>query len=115
MADATVIDVLDETLAPGAAGRTSPAAHLTAAFAAAEVTGPRGVALREVPFLTMVGIRVRPGSPAAARLEERLGTSLPAACGEVSTGQRCDVVWLSPDEFLAVGAEPPAALTSALL
>lgn len=39
----------------------SPAAHLARRFAQAEVTGARGVSLRELPFLTQVGLRVVPG------------------------------------------------------
>jgi sarcosine oxidase subunit gamma len=95
--------------------RISPAAHLEARFAAAEVSGARAVALREVPFLTMVGVRAAPGSAAAARIETRLGTPLPSACGSVTTGDGVSVLWLSPDEFLVVSDEEPAQLTSRLL
>lgn len=93
----------------------SPAAHLAERFAAAEVTGRRGVRLREVPFLTMVGIRAVPGSAAAGRVETRLGTGLPSSCGAVTTGDGVLVLWLSPDEFLVVSDQRPDELTSALV
>jgi sarcosine oxidase, subunit gamma len=94
----------------------SPAAHLAERFAAAEVSGPRAVRIREVPFLTMVGLRVVPGSVTAGRVETRLGVSLPSACGAVSIGDGVSVLWLSPDEFLVVSDErQPAPLTAALV
>jgi sarcosine oxidase subunit gamma len=95
------------------AGRLSPAAHLSEAFAWAEVTGARAVRISETPFLSMVGLRVRPGSAAAERVETALGVALPARCGSVSTGESCSVLWLSPDEFLIVSADGPAHLTRA--
>ncbi|MCH6471669.1 sarcosine oxidase subunit gamma [Sinomonas terrae] len=82
--------------------RRSPAAHLAAQFAAAEVTGLHSLALREAPFRTMVGLRVVPGTDAARRVEERLGAPLPARCGEVAVGAGSSVLWLGPDEFLVV-------------
>jgi sarcosine oxidase subunit gamma len=93
----------------------SPAAHLSERFAAAGVAGHRAVRIREVPFLTMVGVRSAPGTAAAARIETRLGAPLPSACGDVSTGEGASVLWLSPDEFLVVSDEPPAGLTSRLV
>lgn len=88
----------------------SPAAHLAEEFAAAEVTGPRAVRIREIGFVTMIGIRVAPGTPAARGVESRLETALPAACGSVAWAGDAAVVWLSPDEFLVVTAEPAAQL-----
>lgn len=111
MADSTVTEEL----------RVSPAAHLAAAFAAAEVAGVRGVRLREVPFVTMIGIRVAPGTAAAGRIEGVLATSLPTSCGQIAVGERSSVLWLSPDEFLAVlrdgvsSDEVPSELTAALV
>ena len=107
-----------EAATKGAAGLrpVSPAAHLAEQFAAAEVSGPRAVRIREVPFLTMVGVRAVLGSPAAARIETRLGGPLPSACGAVTTGDGVSVLWLSPDEFLVVSDEQqPAPLTTALV
>lgn len=104
----------------GTLGAISPAAHLAEVFAAATVTGARGVQLREVPFLTQIGIRVVPGTDAAAQVEARLGAALPTRCGQVTTAQPgtgagVTVLWLSPDEFLAVGEQTPAEQTPAEL
>lgn len=82
----------------------SPLAHLREQLSAAAVTGPRAVALTEVPFLTMVNVRVDPASEAATRIEKVLGAPLPRECGETTD----TVAWLGPDEWLVVseGAEP---------
>lgn len=96
-------------------GRLSPAAHLADRFVAADVSGPRAVRLREVPFLTMVGVRAVHGSAAAGRIEARLGAGLPTACGAVTTGDGGTLLWLSPDEFLVVSRLQPAELTAALV
>ena len=93
----------------------SPAAHLSERFAAAEVTGARAVSIREVPFLTMVGVRAVPGSAAARAIEARLEISLPTACGAVASGAGVSAVWLSPDEFLVFSDGPPSELASALV
>jgi sarcosine oxidase subunit gamma len=95
--------------------RVSPAAHLAMRFAAAEVTGPRAVRLRELPFQTMVGLRVTPGTPAAGRVEAALGTALPARCGQVAAGQGCSALWLAPDEFLVLSSDQPDAETAVLV
>ena len=105
------------------AGRrpVSPAAHLADRFAASEVSGPRAVSLREVPFLTMVGVRVDLGSAAAGRIEARLGLTLPSSygtvgVGQVETGEGLSALWLSPDEFLVITEErSPSVLTSGLV
>ncbi|WP_334172767.1 sarcosine oxidase subunit gamma [Sinomonas sp.] len=99
--------------------RRSPAGHLAAQFAAAEVTGPHSVALREVPFRTMVGLRVVAGTDAARRVEEWLGTPLPARCGDVALGSGNAILWLGPDEFLVVAplgsAAAPTEATASLV
>lgn len=92
-----------------------PAAHLAQRFADAAVTGARGVALREVPFLTMIGIRVAPRSDAAARIEARSGVSLPDAVGAVGAGEDAAALWLAPDEFLLVSARPASELLPGLV
>lgn len=94
----------DEMTMTDVAGlRRSPASHLATEMAAADVDGARGVRLREVPFLTMIGVRVEPGSAAASAVTDLLGFELPARCGDV-TGSAADVaaLWLGPDEFLVV-------------
>lgn len=80
--------------------RRSPAAHLADAMAAA--TAPT-VALREIAFPVQLGVRAVPGSDTAAALEELYGLELPAGHGQV-TGDPdgFHVIWLGPDEFLAV-------------
>jgi len=95
-------------------GRVSPAAHLGGLFAAAEVSGSRGVRVRELPFLTMVGLRVEPGSAAAERAQDLLGAALPARCGAVAAAGDSTVLWLSPDEFLLVSGDKPTAVTQSL-
>ncbi|MEE1622209.1 sarcosine oxidase subunit gamma [Zafaria sp. Z1313] len=72
-------------------------------MAAAAVEGERAVSLREIAFSVQLGLRAVPGSDSAAALERALGVPLPARAGEV-TGEASaqHVLWLSPDEFLAV-------------
>ncbi|PRI10663.1 sarcosine oxidase subunit gamma [Leucobacter massiliensis] len=83
--------------------RVSPAAHLADAMRAGEITGPRAVSLRELPFVPQLGLRCVPGSASAAAVEEALGLPLPARVGEVSGDpDGLHVLWLGPDEFLAV-------------
>ena len=83
--------------------RRSPAAHLAELMRAAAVTGERAVSLTEIPFLAMAGIRVQPGSDAAAAVTDVLGCDLPAGCGEVTgSPDGLAVLWLGPDEFLLV-------------
>ncbi len=85
--------------------RASPAQHLQQ-----EMTQGSGaaVALREVPFLTQIGLRAVPGTPAGDALEAALGTTLPRQVGEVTGTGDPAVLWLSPDEFLAVGPDEAA-------
>ena len=84
--------------------RRSPLAHLEDVLREGAVTGERGVTLREVPFLTQVGLRVEPGSAAAAALENAAGVALPAKVGETTgdtDGSGGNAVgWLGP------GGEP---------
>jgi sarcosine oxidase, subunit gamma len=94
--------------------RRSPLEHLTNALAAASVAGPRGVALTERPFCTMISVRVGHGEPAAARLEAVLGAALPTQSGRVSSGVDYDVVPLGPDEFLVFGATEDDLLAARL-
>lgn len=110
MAESTMTIAPEEaTLADEVLGhRRSPGHDLAAEMAAG--SGEQ-VRLREVPFLTQVALRAVPGTPAADALEQRLGVPLPRRVGEVSSSPVEDVavLWLSPDEFLAVG--PDEAVT----
>ena len=85
------------------AGRVAPAAHLSAAMAAVGERSEGAVALREVEFAVQMGLRARPGSDSATALEQVLGLPLPTGHGQV-TGDPAGrhVLWMSPDEFLAV-------------
>ncbi|SEQ44354.1 sarcosine oxidase subunit gamma family protein [Arthrobacter sp. OV608] len=79
--------------------RVSPAAPLGGAFEAGSVKGV--VELREVSFLTMVGLRVDRNSDAGQRIAAVTG-GLPAASGGVSGTGDTSVLWLGPEEFLVV-------------
>ncbi|MDN5756004.1 MAG: sarcosine oxidase subunit gamma family protein [Micrococcaceae bacterium] len=96
-----------------AALRTSPVGYLARDMAAGSVAGERGVALRELPFLTQIGLRVVPGSATARVMESALGLSLPQRVGEVGGDQDRAVLWQGPDEFLLVG--PPDSVDAAPL
>lgn len=68
----------------------------------------RQVRLREIAFLTQVAIRASASSRSAQALASALGTALPTRVGEVSgaaDGRGVAVLWLSPDELLAVGGD----------
>lgn len=106
--------VLEAQGIPAGLRPVSPAGHLAERFAAATVTGDRGVSLREVPWVTMVGLRVQPGSDPAGRIENELGLRLPAGSGQIATTGRRHVLWLSPDEFLLIAPDGADTLVTAL-
>ena len=100
--------------------RKSPVSPLGTAFEAGSVAGT--VELREVPFLTMAGLRVDPAGDAGERLGVLTG-GLPAASGEVRGSGNTAVLWLGPAEFLLVapaeaheslGGDLPRTLIEAL-
>ncbi|QCB96266.1 sarcosine oxidase subunit gamma [Arthrobacter sp. PAMC25564] len=86
------------------AARRSPASHLAEAFAAGSVPGT--VELKEIPYQTMVGIRVERGSDAGTRIASVTG-GLPASCGDVNGAavNGAAVLWLGPTEFMVVAPE----------
>ncbi|MFJ3509352.1 sarcosine oxidase subunit gamma [Streptomyces luteogriseus] len=95
--------------------RRSPLAHLEKRMREAAVTGARGVTLRELPFLTMVALRVDPASGTAGRIETALGAPLPRRCGDTAASGGRTVLWLGPDEWLVLApSEETAALRDAL-
>lgn len=94
--------------------RRSPLADLAGTLAAADVTGDRGVALREVPFLTMVSVRAEPRSTAAAAIGEVLGGPLPDRVGSTTTAGEHTTLWLGPDEWLVVSTAPAGPLAARL-
>jgi sarcosine oxidase subunit gamma len=81
------------------AARVSPARQLAEAFAAGSLAGT--VELRELPFLTMVGLRAQAGADTAQRLAAVTG-GLPAGVGAVDSSGDTSVLWLGPGEFLVV-------------
>ncbi|MER7837007.1 sarcosine oxidase subunit gamma family protein [Streptomyces sp. NPDC096040] len=94
--------------------RTSPLAHLEERMRAATVTGARGVALAEWPFITMVNLRVDPASEAADRVEKTLGAALPRQCGHTTASGPHTVVWLGPDEWLVLSQAEATAVAAEL-
>jgi sarcosine oxidase subunit gamma len=118
MVEQVVTQVPEHVLSVPAAGlRRSPLAHLAAAMRSASMAGT-AVALREISFLTMAGLRVRPGSPAAGALDTAAGVSLPTRCGEVGgSPDGTAILWQGPDEFLLIapdGSDAVERLTRAL-
>ena len=83
--------------------RVSPAAHLAPLMSEASDAGGDAVGLRELSFAVQLGLRAEPESASGRALEAVLGLPLPRRVGEV-TGDSAGlhVLWLSPDEFLAV-------------
>ncbi|ONI72764.1 hypothetical protein ALI144C_42930 [Actinosynnema sp. ALI-1.44] len=59
----------------------------------------------EIPFLTMVNVRVPPTGDAAARISARLGGPLPVVPNSVVEAGRRHILWLGPDEWLVVGPD----------
>lgn len=83
--------------------RRSPAHEMAARLADGSGAAVR---LREVPFLTQIALRAVPDTPAGAALEAALGASLPRHHGAVTHGpDGVQVLWLAPDEFLAVAQD----------
>ncbi|MCY1159077.1 MAG: sarcosine oxidase subunit gamma [Citricoccus sp.] len=104
MAENTMTIDQSQASGPVAAGlRRTPAAHLAAEMAQVGERSQGAVAVRELAFPVQLGLRARPGSASAAALEGVLGAPLPTGHGQV-TGDPAGlhVLWLSPDEFLAV-------------
>ena len=70
-----------ETTAPEiAALRRSPLHDLREEMVQAEVTGDRGVSIREIPFLTLIALRVAP----ARRRRRRSSRSSASRCRRAS-------------------------------
>lgn len=94
--------------------RRSPLAHLKEQMRAASTNGSGGVALSEWPFVTMVNVRVTPGSAAANRIEKCLGARLPRHSGSTTTSNPYTTMWLGPDEWLVLCQGDNADLTAEL-
>ncbi|WP_077490842.1 sarcosine oxidase subunit gamma [Sinomonas mesophila] len=110
--------IAELTVPAGASAlRRSPAAQLAEAFEAASAAtaaagAQRAVAVREIPFLVQLGLRAVPGSQGAAAVEAALGAPLPTGHAGTTAGGGFTVLWIGPDEFLAVGDESPENFTS---
>jgi len=76
---------------------------------------PETVQLAEVPFLTMVNLRVDPEGPAAVRVASVLGAGPPTEPNTVVAAGEYAVLWLGPDEWLVVGPDCGVAGASALV
>ncbi|MDQ1066090.1 sarcosine oxidase subunit gamma [Streptomyces canus] len=92
--------------------RTSPLSHLQERMRAAGVGGARGVTLAELPFVTMVNVRVAPASEAAHRIGRTLGTPLPRRCGDTATSGLHTILWLGPDEWLVLSRADAGTVTA---
>jgi sarcosine oxidase, subunit gamma len=66
--------------------------------------------ITEIPFLTMVNVRVPPTSAAAAAIGARLGGPLPVVPGSVVDAGPRHILWLGPDEWLVVGPDGDTGL-----
>lgn len=99
----TTLDVIQRALTDPLRHRRSPGADLTELMA---TRSRQTVRLRELPFPTHLALRAT--SEAAVRaLGHALGAPLPDRVGAVTSGTRghggpVDVLWLAPDEWLAV-------------
>lgn len=65
---------------------------------------PTGMRARELPFLTQLTLRLRPGSPAARSVEALLGITLPGPLRAEMSGD-VKALWTGPDEWLLVASE----------
>ncbi|MFD7324153.1 sarcosine oxidase subunit gamma [Streptomyces sp. NPDC059875] len=65
---------------------------------------PTGLHARELPFLTQLTLRLRPGSTAAQAVEASLGITLPGPLRAEMSGD-VEVLWMGPDEWLLVAPE----------
>ncbi|MFF1304601.1 sarcosine oxidase subunit gamma [Streptomyces sp. NPDC058307] len=93
--------------------RTSPLSHLQERMRAAAVAGAQSVTLTEVPFLTMVNVRVDPTSAAAHRIGRTLGAPLPRRCGDTAASGLHTLMWLGPDEWLVLSSRADAGTVTA--
>lgn len=117
MASTTIEQAPDEAARAGGPAlarlRHSPAEHLAERFANASSTGRDGAVLREIPFVTMIAVRVDPAGGAASDMAGILGTKLPDSGGLAATGKKYSVLPQGPDEFIVVDndSQDPAVVT----
>lgn len=95
--------------------RRSPLAGMAREMMEQAVTGARSVRVSEWRFTTMVSLRLDPASPAAAAVEDVLGTALPRSAGVVTSHGQHSALWLGPDEWLVVSQMSADVLVAALM
>lgn len=94
MADATLF-----------ARRRSPLQDHGAALARGAVVGPRGVTLKEIPYLAQITVRGDAGdADFTGAVRAALGFELPLAANTVARSGDVSALWFGPDEWLVVGA-----------
>ena len=94
MADATLF-----------ARRRSPLQDHGAALSRGTVSGPRGVALREIPHLAQITLRGDPNdSDVLGAMRLALGFEPPLKANTVAASGDVSALWLGPDEWLVTGA-----------
>jgi sarcosine oxidase subunit gamma len=94
--------------------RRSPLHDMATEIRDGGVTGERAVELAEIPFLTMVGVRVAPDSAGAQGIGDALGAALPRKVGETSQAGGHTALWLGPDEWLVVSETAAETLVDQL-
>src|SRR3954447_14567918 len=92
--------------------RKSPLSHLQERMDAAAVRGAPGVTLTELPFVTMVNVRVDPASAAAERIGGPLAAPLPRRCGDTAAPGLHTIMWLGPDEWLVLSRDDAGTVTA---
>lgn len=95
--------------------RFSPLGDWDARFAAAAPA----ILLSELPFTTILSLRVRVDSAASAAVEAALGLNLPRHPSPIGASGSDRAIWLAPDEFLLTSQSRSArelseAITAAL-
>lgn len=94
--------------------RRSPLQDMAAELRAGAVAGDRAVQLAELPFLTMVSVRIDPDSTGARGIDGALGVPLPRRVGETSRHGEHTTLWLGPDEWLVVSEADAGTLVDRL-
>jgi sarcosine oxidase subunit gamma len=70
---------------------------------------PDRLQLAEVPYLSMVNLRVDPAGPVAGRIAALLGVELPTEPNTAVSSPGWSVRWLGPDEWLVLGPDGAAS------
>lgn len=93
--------------------RASPLQHLAKELH--DASHPNTASVQELPFATIVGLRATPGTAAHTAIGQALPNGLPDGVGKVAgTPETTAVLWISPDEFLAVSTTEQPELFATL-